>query len=94
MQWSDAPDAYETIQLYKEMSRVKAEILDKKRAIERVEDRLKEEFNRQPAERRKRMTDLLDSLTALEVLEVKLEWEIKLVLLRVDMYKAVTYRKG
>jgi seryl-tRNA synthetase len=94
MLWSDAPDADETIKLYKEMARVKAEILDKKRAIERVEDKLKEEFNRQPAERRKRMIELLDSLNELEVLEVQLEWEIKLVLLRVDMYKAVTYRKG
>lgn len=94
MLWSDAPDPDIVASTYKELAATKAEILAQERLIEKTEDDLKDEYSRKPAERRKRMTDLLDTLTELKQREVTLEFEIKFYNIRLDMYRAFTYRKG
>jgi len=92
--WSDAPDIDAGEQLYKSLAAVKGKILRLERNIEKREDGLKDIHKRNPGARRLEYSELLDALTELQVESVSIEQTIKFYNLRVDMFKALAYRKG
>ena len=93
MLWSDAPDIYTVEAAYKNMATVKGSKLQVLRDIEIAEDGLKEKSPRNPSARRMELSELHDELTALSIREVALEQDLKFLNLRVEMYRAHTYRK-
>lgn len=94
MLWSDAPDPDEGLALYRSLAQIRGNILRLERKIKKQESYLKQQFPRKPEERDIRLEAELDELVNLHVKEQEIEQEIKFYNVRIDMYKALSYRKG
>lgn len=89
--WFDCPSLEEVQSTRREWSATKGKILRLKRQIDKEDSKLKRQYPRKPHERAIELETLYDQLTELEVQEIDLDSEFKLLTMRLDMYRSNSY---
>ena len=93
-EWFDPPPYEESYDLYREMGLIRARLVALKHDIENADAALKRDYPRKPHERRLALPEMYAIMKELQAREAELEFEIKFMSIRFDMFRALSYKKG